>query len=116
MSEAMSMEHLEDILRRLQNIADHAIHIPGERPFVMSLDDGIAIHEAIELLEAKSTQWIPVSERMPDEEGEYTVCFDDGYITTVSYGMVIDRMDWELWADSGEPVAWMPLPEPYTKE
>ena len=55
--------------------------------------------------------WIPVSERLPDEEGEYTACFDDGYITTLTYGMVIDRMDWELWADAGEVIAWMPLPE-----
>ena len=59
--------------------------------------------------------WIPCSERLPDE-GEWLVCFDDGYITTVNYCMVVDRMDWELWLDAGEPIAWMPLPEPYKAE
>jgi hypothetical protein len=40
-----------EIIERLKNIAEHAVHTVGEPPFVMSLDDGIAVHEAIELLE-----------------------------------------------------------------
>ena len=65
--------------------------------------------------DAFKPRWIPVSEWMPDEEGEFTACFDDGYITTLTYGMVIDRMDWDLSAEwrVGEVIAWMPLPEPY---
>lgn len=39
-----------EIIERLKNIAEHAVHIVGEEPLVMSLDDGIAVHEAIELL------------------------------------------------------------------
>ena len=39
-----------EIIERLKNIAGHAVHTVGEDPFVMSLDDGIAVHEAIELL------------------------------------------------------------------
>lgn len=40
-----------EIIKRLKNIAKHAVHTIGEEPFIMSLDDGIAVHEAIELLE-----------------------------------------------------------------
>ena len=40
----------EEIIARLRKIADHAVHAPGEMPFVMSLDDGIAVHEAIKML------------------------------------------------------------------
>jgi hypothetical protein len=40
-----------EIIERLKNIASHTVHTVGEAPFVMSLDDGIAVHEAIELLE-----------------------------------------------------------------
>lgn len=40
-----------EIIERLKNIAGHAIHTVGEKPFVMSIDDGVAVHEAIELLE-----------------------------------------------------------------
>lgn len=53
--------------------------------------------------------WIPVSEALPDEEGSYLVTFNDGYVSSVPF---YDE-DWELWCDSGEPVAWQPLPEPY---
>lgn len=40
----------QEIVSRLESLKDHAIHTQGEAPFVMSLDDGIAIVQAIELL------------------------------------------------------------------
>lgn len=54
-------------------------------------------------------KWIPVSEALPDEEGSYLVTFNDGYVSSAPF---YDE-DWELWCDSGEPVAWQPLPQPY---
>ncbi len=39
-----------EIIRRLEQISRHAVHTVGEEPFVMSLDDGIAIKEAINLI------------------------------------------------------------------
>ena len=53
--------------------------------------------------------WIPLADKEPTEEGEYLVTFDDGFVVTTGY---YDG-DFELWADAGEPIAWMPLPEPY---
>lgn len=44
-----------EIIERLKNIAGYAVHTVGEEPFVMSLDDGIAVREAIELLEKPET-------------------------------------------------------------
>ena len=46
---------ITEIIERLKNIAGHAVHTVGERPFIMSLDDGIAVHEAIELLKKAET-------------------------------------------------------------
>lgn len=40
-----------EIIDRLQTLAKHAVHVVGESPFIMSLDDGIALHEAIDLLQ-----------------------------------------------------------------
>ena len=57
-------------------------------------------------------KWIPCSVRLPKEEGEYLVSFDDGFIATTGYY----EGDFELWADAGEPLAWMPLPEGYREE
>ncbi len=56
-------------------------------------------------------KWIPLNKDgyEPFFKGDYLLCLDDGYITSVYF----DGNDWELWADSGEPVAWMPLPESY---
>lgn len=39
-----------EIIRRLEEISSHAVHTVGEEPFVMSLDDGIAIKKAIDLI------------------------------------------------------------------
>lgn len=63
------------------------------------------------------TGWIPVWERLPEYSGFYLVCLDDDYITSVEYATdKSGNQDWELWADSGEVIAWMPLPEPYRPE
>jgi len=42
---------IEEIIERVKNISRHAIYTPGQMPFIMSLDDGIALCEAAELLE-----------------------------------------------------------------
>lgn len=42
----------EEIVERLEEIAKHAVYVLGEKPFFMSLDDGIAIHEAIDILKS----------------------------------------------------------------
>lgn len=56
---------------------------------------------------AINDQWISVKNELP-KKGDYVlVCFDDGFITGVAF-----EEDFELWADSGEPTHWMPLPEP----
>lgn len=60
--------------------------------------------------EGKENEWIPVEERLPEEDGLYLCSFDDGFIASVDY---ISGNGFMLWVDSGEVNAWMPLPEPY---
>ncbi len=55
-------------------------------------------------------KWIPVNKQSPENETLVLVCFDDGFVTTANYDG-----DWELWADAGEVLAWMPLPRPYNR-
>ena len=54
------------------------------------------------------SKWIDVNDRLPEKDTDVLVCFDDGFMATVFFGE-----DFDLWVDSGEPIAWMPLPEPY---
>lgn len=70
-----------------------------------------------EILDGKMlTGWISVEERLPETEDGYVhvmVSLDDGFVCTTDY---TDNDGFELWADSGEVIAWMPLPEPYEPE
>jgi len=59
------------------------------------------------------TGWIPVEERLPEmDESGYAyvlVSMDDGFVAAT--GFTRDE-GFGLWAESGEVIAWMPLPEP----
>lgn len=137
-----------EIIERLKNIAGYAVHTVGEEPFVMSLDDGIAVHEAIELLNKPDTNcseisnnWIPCSERLPDDLAEVNVTWinhkPEPYYDFVkdkpfTASAVYYKGDWYWYSsvcadllaeygkneidkidDSIEITAWMPLPEAY---
>lgn len=85
-----------------------------------------ALNFAIKQLE--ETRWIPVSERLPENDGNYLVTFGNGFIDTAPYltltlgfGLfreVIDESnrcigeDFDYW----DVIAWKPLPKPYESE
>jgi len=77
----------------------------------------IDIEHAPTIEERKTGRWILVSERFPEEGEEVLVYLFDGkspYLAWIQDGLwrteefVIDVDE--------EPVAWMPLPEPYRKD
>ena len=45
----------DEVINRIKKIAKHAVHTAGEPPFVLSLDDGIALKKAIAILEAQES-------------------------------------------------------------
>ena len=67
------------------------------------------------------TEWIPVSERLPQKKGEYLVtyhpCYWDYVETAVKVGLDTFRGK-TTWAKKKyqRVVAWMQLPEPYREE
>ena len=130
-----------EIIERLKNIAEHAVHTVGERPFIMSLDDGIAVHEAIELLKKAETNcpeipdsWIPCSKKMP-EEHEWigtkkfgTTISDEVYVTfenpkgerftkhlSFQNGKVpnFEQRTIDAFYKGSVPIAWMEKPKPW---
>ena len=60
-------------------------------------------------------QWIPCSERLPEDNTDVIVCFYSGKVTEMRYwGNGIFRGIYEHTTKA--IVAWMPLPEPYKEE
>jgi hypothetical protein len=68
-----------------------------------------ACNGAIELLE--QTRWIPVSERLPEEEGLYLVSVKNDHERR--YSKTCQYMGRNHWFARQDVEAWMPLPEPY---
>lgn len=110
-----------EIIERLERLARCAVHTVGELPFVMSLDDGIAIHEAIDMLRSQlEPHWIPCSEMLP-AYGE-DVLLSVGEYCTVGHIVPVNDEEQYHWYFSGwyhlpnDVTAWMPLPEPYKED
>ena len=60
----------------------------------------------------KETQWIPCSERLPEDNTDVIVCFYSGTVTEMRYwGNGIFQGIYEY--STKVVIAWMPLPEPY---
>lgn len=81
--------------------------------------------EQNKVLEILNRRWIPVSEKLPEEEKRlYWVCTDTGYQcqcrwTNDIYGLgESDRWGWKIFdiPQYQKVIAWMPLPEPYKAE
>lgn len=85
----------------------------SHRIFVQNMSD-IDRQTILNLQSAQ--QWIPVSERLPEKEGQYLVTLD------FSWGKEIEMGDWFIFEDghrewvnpnSHVTVAWMELPTPW---
>ena len=63
----------------------------------------------------KETQWIPCSERLPEDNTDVIVCFYSGTVTEMRYwGNGIFQGIYEH--TTKVIVTWMPLPKPYKGE
>ena len=97
--------------------------------YVYPEPEDYAIEEAITALEEKQNRrWIPVSERLPEEQKFYPVtiakntgghdieyCFYEcGKWLMIADGNSEENTCWE--EEVKKVVAWMPLPEPYKPE
>lgn len=74
---------------------------------------------------AQPQRWIPVSERLPEEYGNYLISLADGNVDIGTYAE-FSRVDWSKWTccdadgmryiNDEAIIAWMPLPDPYKEE
>lgn len=74
------------------------------------LDDAAGILGKVKCEE--EPRWIPCSERLPESDGYYLV-------TNSKWGAPWREITlWmtDGWSSNNEPIAWMPLPEPYEEK
>lgn len=79
------------------------------------------ICEAIDFIEEqpKVGEWIPCSERLPDERGTYIVNAIENHMVHVTFAKWMPRMKkWNLTGSRSywKVTAWQPLPKPYRPE
>ena len=76
-----------------------------------------ALDMAIEALPAEAVQgWIPCSERLPSDGGNYLITVADlrlGHIGEHTVTMADFYAKEKKWNSAVDVYAWMPLPEPY---
>lgn len=83
-----------------------------------------ALQMAIEAMEKQATsnytsEWIPVSEKLPEESGTYIVNAIENCIVHVAFAKWMKRMKkWNLTGSRSywKVTAWQPLPEPWKGE
>lgn len=76
-------------------------------------------------LEQPEPQWIPCSERLPEEYGEYICTMENGQVQECGFvpenqrglvdGWSTCEADGHKFLGYVDVLAWMPLPEPYTE-
>ena len=60
--------------------------------------------------------WIPCSERLPDESGTYLVSIGNYNGVPKVWRMYFTTVEYPRWLTFYKVTAWMPLPEPYKGE
>lgn len=103
----------EEAVKALKRIRDEAMN-----EFVGELEDYEAFDVAIESLKAQ--EWIPVSEKLPEEEGSYLITSNMAdelkEVLETFYIPASNMADGMPYWDYSGVIAWMPLPEPYKAE
>lgn len=111
------MRDLIDRQAAIEAICEHGTDL--ERRGIMVLAVSNHKQATVDLLESlpSAQQWIPVSERLPEECKQVLVCDDYQFIYVAEYEVFSDGVG--RWSESTELLiienvtAWMPLPEPW---
>lgn len=94
---------------KYREVGDKCYHIGYSSYY---LDVALEYREKYFELVERESNWIPCSERLPEDNTDVIVCFYSGTVTEMRYwGNGIFQGIYEHTTKA--IVAWMPLPEPY---
>lgn len=89
-----------------------AISTKKDRPTFDMLEE--VKNMAIKALEQPTQRWIPVSERLPENEGLYLVSVKNDHQRQYSKTCWFSKT--RSWFARQDVIAWMPLPKPYEEK
>ena len=109
----MNRQEIEKAIYVMKNIKHLLVDVIGNKNNEKELDMAISALE-----HQLNGGWIPVSERLPKEDGNYLVTmkhkeFNQTRVTSMDFNgefLFNDYFEKAWW----EVTAWQPLPEPYT--
>ena len=104
----------EDLIETLRFCAKNGYchDCPYEKPCAGTMGDGLYCEAADAIEELSKPRWIPVTERLPEKEGEYLTYSKSGDVCRNAFLVFPDGMtkwyhNYEIW---GGITHWMPLP------
>ncbi|MBR3280125.1 MAG: DUF551 domain-containing protein [Lachnospiraceae bacterium] len=121
----------EDVMVAYKNQIDA---IPTIEQVTVNLDEEQVASVIEHRKKVQEQRWIPCSERLPEDDGDYLVCYEEGYREDYGFdeiGIVPFEVDCEgfgIWQEYFDHrtlgslgsdwvdipvIAWMPLPEPW---
>ena len=105
-------ENAELVAKTMGEFVDRIKALPTIQPEVLACGNG-------ELVATPEPQWIPVSERLPEESEYCIITANDGVGHRTTFAKFQKKAkSWDLTGARSywRVIAWMPLPEPYGKE
>ena len=105
-------ENAELVAKTMGEFVDRIKALPTIQPEVLACGNG-------ELIAKLEPQWIPVSERLPEESEYCIITANDGVGHRTTFAKFQKKAkSWDLTGARSywRVIAWMPLPEPYGKE
>jgi len=95
-----------DTREKAEKLLEWAKKVPDDELLWTHLD-------ILEVAQAYLNPWISVEERLPEKDGDYIVCFDDGKVMGFDFLTSIDLKKFKWGYLSGPYVAyWTYLPNP----
>lgn len=114
---------MNDLIRRQEAIDELENRVYANRcntAVVSELNRSIGYILKLPTAQPDEQRWIPVTERLPEEETDVLVCNANGEIQISSGSYSTEMKDYFIWYTTGwrfgKVIAWMPLPKPYKKD
>lgn len=115
------MVHLHDAETHDKRTKTHACDLIDRQAEIEKLREyvGLLPHDLTDIADkaidalASQQRWIPCSERLPDECGNYLVTEETVGWNMLAYGTTDIAYFDTVWHKADKVLAWMPLPEPW---